>query len=122
MTCVLIMDDAAHRVRWLEAQTTELGWETHCVGSDAAVLQCSVRRHWDLCLVSLSLQEGNGFERGARLRGLIRAPILIYTSHPRESDTAWAKALGLHGMLTAPDVRDAVRRALLAAVEGADDA
>ena len=103
MCTLLLVDDSPTQSCYLEFVLSSLGHEVHT--QDSANLQPEELKPkaFDIALVSLLLANSNGFEIGLRLQNLGFERVAIVTMSPRSTDMQWAKALGLLGVLDAPN-------------------
>lgn len=119
---ILVVDDLLSHGAALAGLLSCEAWkvdhvETLCEGAEVAI--------YDLVMLDLHYREENGFEIAANLleQGIKR--VALFTFNPRETDCAWAKALGVCAVLVLPMLRQQLQsevEALLQPKElGADE-
>ncbi|MCB1665558.1 MAG: hypothetical protein KDI28_07235 [Pseudomonadales bacterium] len=108
MPSALIVDDMSLRARWMESLLDDMGWQHwRTTASDDALPRA------DITLVALVPERGNGFELATELSVKGCQRIWLMSDQPGDTDTLWARALGLEGILRIPGPVEPLRNALL---------
>ena len=123
MSSVLIVDDSPTQV----ACVRELlrGLKVLHRNSDS-IEQCELLAgQINLVLMALYLARSNGFECGQRLRERGFSNIVLYSDCPIDTDTDWARAISLQGLIRLPapaqQLRKQVQTLLSASMQGSED-
>ena len=108
MPTVLIIDDSPTQVACLRELLS--GIRILHRGSDALKEWQMRPAQIDLVIIALILTHLNGFECGLRLREFGFTNIVLYSDCPEETDAAWARTIGLQGLLQLPAPRHDLHR------------
>lgn len=102
MAKLLLVADSPAQGLWLEANLAALGHSLRrCASVDIAKAEHAAE-DFDLALVALLLEAGNGFELGVRLHAQGHKRVALISNRPRATDVQWARAIGLLGAVDIP--------------------
>lgn len=99
---ILVVDDVADMRRALRAGLEQRGYEVHAVGSGEEALREATGWRPDVVLLDLGLPGIDGFETLQRLRRGSRAPVIVVSVMPGESDKVRALQLGADDYVVKP--------------------
>lgn len=112
MYTLLLVDDSPTQRRYLVLLIESLGWRVHAYRSRELIPEALIGLRVDLALVTLLTENSNGFELGVRLQAYGIQRVAIVTKQPRKTDIQWAHALGLLGVVDAPNATKRLREQL----------
>ena len=101
-TRVLVIDDEAQILRYLERTLNDAGYHTTSSSDPAQVSRLVESEEPDLVIMDLMLPGTNGFELLEQIRGFSGVPVIFLTARDRDEDMVQALRMGADDYITKP--------------------
>ncbi|NLC55011.1 MAG: response regulator transcription factor [Erysipelothrix sp.] len=105
MNKILIVDDEAHIVEFLQLNLERNGWQTIIAKDGEAAIQKAIKHKPDCILLDIMMPKVNGFEVCRRIKEIEETkliPVIIITAKSEESDMVLGLNLGADDYIVKP--------------------
>ncbi|MFV0492093.1 MAG: response regulator [Pseudorhodobacter sp.] len=99
---ILAVDDENAILELLEAALVREGYDVDCVSSASEFREKMARHSYDICIIDLTLQDGNGLNLIREMRPASQAGIIILTGRGSETDQVVGLEIGADDYVTKP--------------------